>query len=156
MPTALKRLHNVRPDRINDLEPVPSLGEIIVPDWLPAAAREVWAALAPDLIAKQVLTFWDVDMFATLCQTVVLHRRAMADLDENGTSILVVARVLASGETTYRAVRNPNWQVARESGQLLITLAARFGLTPADRSQMHIEPSSTKKPGRLDPERLLS
>jgi len=33
-PTAIRRLHRARPDRINNAEPVPNLGPVVPPSWL--------------------------------------------------------------------------------------------------------------------------
>lgn len=151
-PTPLRVLHGDRKDRINDQAPVPAAEDVARPEWLPDRAAAVWDRLAPDLIAKGVLTTWDVDAFADFCAAVVINQDAMINLDENGTSCTTPVRELADGTVIYALRKNPAWQVARESSALIVTLGGRFGLTPSDRAQLKV--GGQEKPGGA--ERLLS
>lgn len=135
-PTNVRVLRGDRKDRINTSEPKPKLGSTNAPDWLGEEALEVWQRLAPDLISKKVLTAWDVDSFADLCNAVVVNRKAWQDIDRNGTTITVVARELPNGTIIYATTRNPAWQVARESTAMIVTLGGRFGLNPSDRQNL--------------------
>lgn len=147
-PTALKLLNGVRPDRINHDEPRPANGEIRCPSWMSAAGKRVWRRLAPDLIAKKVLTLWDVDEFADVCELVALNQLAFKDLDKNGLVLTVVERELRDGTIVYRTTKNPNWQVARESTELLVKVGGRFGLNPSDRQQLKVgDGQPNRKPG---------
>ncbi len=137
-PTALRILQGDRKDRINTTEPQPARVDVRAPEWLAGDARGVWDRLAPDLIAKRVLTAWDVDAFADLCSAVVANRDAWIDLRENGVSCTTVVRELADGTLIYDLHKNPAWQVARESTAMIVTLGGRFGLNPSDRSQLKI------------------
>lgn len=141
-----------RESRINRDEPVPAQEDVVPPEWLPADALEVWERLAPDLIRKAVLTPWDVDAFADLCNLVVINRKALLDLDEHGTNCTVVDRELADGTMTYRLTKNPSWQVAKESTTLITTLGGRFGLNPSDRAQLKVK---GEEDGGKGAERLL-
>src|SRR5437899_967664 len=129
-PTALKLVRGTRSDRVNSDEPLPGSGEVVCPDWLDGDGRGGGDRLAPDLVAKGVLTAWDVDTFADLCALVVLNRSALADLAERGTRIVSPVKELRDGSVVYATVKNPNWQVARESAALLVTVGGRFGLNP--------------------------
>ena len=150
-PTSLKILHGDRADRINDREPVPAATEVRCPSWLSADARKVWRRLAPDLIRKKVLTAWDVDSFATVCELVIQNRVALADVAANGNRIVVLERELSDGTRVYRTTKNPNWQIADESTSLLATLGGRFGLNPADRAKLAVgeEPQRGQGANRL-------
>ncbi|MDK1348016.1 phage terminase small subunit P27 family [Streptomyces sp. 378] len=142
-PTALKLLHGddkKNPQRINRGEPVPAVGDVQCPEWLPERAADVWDRLAPDLIDKHVLTPWDVDAFAALCSAVVINQDAAADIDTNGTTCTTVVRELADGTLVYDLRRNPAVQVFRESSTIIASLGGRFGLTPSDRAQLKISP----------------
>ncbi|MFD1048130.1 P27 family phage terminase small subunit, partial [Kibdelosporangium lantanae] len=86
-PTSLRILHGDRQDRINTSEPVPPATEVTAPDWLSDKARQIWDRLAPSLTARKVLTSWDVDAFAVLCEA--LSRYATATQLVNGSALLV-------------------------------------------------------------------
>lgn len=151
-PTSLRILHGDREDRINREEPLPEQAEVTAPSWLDDRARAVWDRLAPDLVAKGVLTGWDVDAFAAFCSVVVRNADALADVAANGTSLTTVERELSDGTLIFRVVKNPAWQVARESASLVATLGGRFGLNPSDRSQIKVGGSRGATQGA---ERLL-
>lgn len=151
-PTALKLIRGDRESRINREEPLPGEMQVVPPAWLPDSALEVWERLAPDLVAKGVLTTWDVDAFADLCNLVVINREALLDIDRNGTNCTAVDRELADGTITYRLTKNPSWQVAKESTALITTLGGRFGLNPSDRAQLKVK---GEEDGGKGAERLL-
>lgn len=151
-PTALKVLHGDRRDRVNTSEPKPRDGEVRCPSWLSKEAKAVWRRIAPDLIAKKVLTAWDVDAFVSFCNAVANNRLAQHDLDENGLRIVVPVRELANGEVVYDVRSNPNWQVVKETSTLIATLGGRFGLNPSDRSRLSVGEEADRGKGA---ERLL-
>ena len=78
-PTAIRRLHRARPDRINNAEPVPNLGPVVPPSWLSPDVRAIWDELAPDLQRRGVLTPWDAETFSACCDAAA--RRAVAHLE---------------------------------------------------------------------------
>jgi phage terminase small subunit len=122
-PTNLKVLHGDRADRINTAEPVPEPGKIEPPADLSPPARANWDRLAPDRIAKQVLTAWDVDAFAQFCEALAMAKRAAALAHETGDP-----------------------RPFREAVNTCATLGGRFGWTPADRAKLVVgEPA--RKPG---------
>lgn len=143
-PTRLKVLDGDRPDRINRREPMPAEVDVRPPVELDDDAAEVWSRLAPDLIAKRVLTAWDTEAFAAYCLAVAAHRSAWRELQSGG----LVVRGQRGGE-----VKSPYWQVWRDSLDAMIRLGARFGLTPADRAALSIGGDDGDAPGA---ERLLS
>lgn len=49
-----------------ETEPVPS-GDVVMPPHVKGVAAKIWKEKAPDLIAKNALTSWDVDLFAKYC-----------------------------------------------------------------------------------------
>lgn len=159
-PTNLAILHGeTRPSRVNFNDPKPSMTEVVMPEWLDAAAVEVWNRLAPDLKVKGVLTAWDVDAFAQLCSTVVVAREALADIAKNGATCTTVVRELSDGTLIYALRKNPAWQIAREAMGLMVSLGGRFGLNPSDRSQLTMPGSDDEDSDLLtghSPGRLLS
>ena len=71
-PTHLALLAGDREDRINRNGPTPAAATILPPYALSENSQAVWNRLAPDLIAKNILTAWDVDMFAVFCDAVAI------------------------------------------------------------------------------------
>lgn len=128
-PTALKRLEGAQPSRINDAEPEPTVGAVNPPDWLSAEALAVWGELAPDLVAKGVLTAWDVEPFGVLCDAIVHYRQASAAVAEDG--VLVPGRKEA-------LVKHPGMQLVRDTAATIRAYAGEFGLTPSSRSGVTI------------------
>lgn len=136
-PTHLKVLHGddkKNPQRINRAEPVPADLPIDPPAPLTAEALEVWTRLAPDRVAKGVLTAWDVDAFALFCEAVALAHHAAARADG----------------PTVPGAQSPISRF-KDAVTVCATLGGRFGWTPADRTKLIVgEGKSDQK------ERLLS
>jgi P27 family predicted phage terminase small subunit len=142
-PTNLRVLHGERPYRINQREPQPSAAMLELPGWLSDPAREVWERLAPDLERRGLLTAWDVDTFAVLCNAVAHHRQAAKLVARSG--VLIKGRKDA-------VVKSPAMQVIRDTAQTIRAYAQEFGLTPSARSQL-IVPEAHRGD---EAERLLS
>lgn len=121
-PTNLKVLHGDRADRIPNAEPQPGSAAVEPPArfaWVDA--EELWCRLAPDLVAKGVLTAWDVDLFFEFCHAVALVR------SHRPTKSSVAVPGAASPMGDYKTA------VA-----IMTTLGSRFGLTPADRAKIEV------------------
>lgn len=129
-PTHLKVLRKVRSDRIPVGEPQPANGPILCPEWLSNDAKQLWYQLAPDLIAQKVLTPWDVPAFAAMCTCWSFWRSAVAQVQRDGIAVV--------GHNN-RTSKHPAGQIARDNLSLFNNLAARFGLTPSDRSKLTID-----------------
>ncbi len=122
--------------------PVPADRPIKPVRTLTGYAKTVWDRKAPDLIATKVLTHWDVDLFTSFCEWAAIERKALEDVRKRGN--------LVQGERGK--VKNPSMQIARDAGQQMLAIGARFGLTPSDRGLLNIGggPSGEgKNPGRL-------
>lgn len=141
-PSHLRALEGVRESRLNRDEPIPGEGAIVPPVELSAEAMAIWNRLAPDLIAKRVLTAWDVDEFANGCRIQALLHRA---LDESEASPLVKP---GSGENM---VLNPAVRAVSTLNATLRAIWSRFGLTPCDRAALNVDHSGGPRsgPGRL-------
>lgn len=144
-PTELRILHGDREDRINRNEPKPAETAVKPPYKLRPPTAKVWRRLAPDLIAKKVLTAWDVDQFAVFCDAVATYIECRERLDDEGYT----ARGSAGG-----VIKSPYWQIARDAASIMTTVGSRFGLTPSDRSGI-VTPDKDETPGRRDANRLL-
>ena len=139
-PTALKVLHGDRRDRINTQEPAPMAGVVEPPGWLDDPAQRYWRRLAPDLADKGVLTAWDAEAFAVWCDAAARHAEAAQQVHREG----LIVPGAAGG-----VVKNPACQLVRDYAQIMSVQAARFGLTPSDRSQLKVERSSAAPADRL-------
>lgn len=118
-PTVLKVLHGDRKDRVNVAEPQPA-SEDVVPPWpLTREAQGFWDRLAPDRIAKGVLTAWDTESFALFCEALVLARGKVKGAKGRGKP------GASSPLSEFRAA------VA-----VVASLGARFGWTPSDRAKL--------------------
>lgn len=137
-PTALRVLRGDRADRINGEEPQPSSGAVAAPDWLPADAVQVWEHYAPDLIAKGVLTGWDAEAFACWCDAVVRRRRAAEHIEEEG-AVIETEVFNKNGDVSGTRLAKSPWLLALDAADAQVQrYGARFGLTPSDRSQLHL------------------
>lgn len=123
-PSHLKVLHGEdrkNPQRINQAEPQPSAGEVAPPFELTKHAAEIWGRLAPDLEAKGVLTPWDADLFAEVCEALSILRSKRRG----------ARRKAKAGETS------PMGEY-KSAVQVVTSLAGRFGLTPSDRVKLEV------------------
>ena len=142
-PTHLKILDGDRADRINYDEPIPDEDcEIKPPPGMRGGARKVWRRLAPDLIDKGVLTAWDVDSFAIVCDALALRAECLKKIhdpgDEDGG---LTARGAAGGR-----IPNPRLRIVRDCYNDIARFGSRFGLTPADRARLTIDRGSDRAP----------
>lgn len=120
----------------NEPQPPADITEVEPPDYLELEALEVWHRLAPTLMARQMLTLWDTDLFAVFCTAVAHHRRAVKIVNGEGGGILVKGD---RGTT----VKNPALQIVRDQALIIATLSGRFGLTPSDRASIEMPPGAT-------------
>jgi phage terminase small subunit len=129
-PAALKLLHGddkQHPGRMNRREPIPSgqgTRAVVRPPMSPAA-QAAWDRIAPDMIAQGVLTEWDVGLFTEWCESLILCKAARVRAVQELTGAIIVGPGQASPMAAYqRALLNS------------MALAARFGLTPVDRTRI--------------------
>ena len=140
-PTALAVIRGeTRPSRVNLHAPDPPPTVARPQEYLDLDALGVWQRLAPSLIARGVLTPWDADAFAAYCTAVVHHRRAVLAVNKAGV-------MLGTGRNLHK---HPALQVVRDQAALMVTLGGRFGLTPSDRSSIHLPDAEDDGDGLLD------
>ena len=140
-PRAMKLVKGERSDRLNDAEPVPQAGPVSPPGWLSTEALRVWDEYAPQLEARGVLTPWDVDTFAILCDAIVHYRQASA--------LVAASGVLIKGRKDA-AVKSPAMQVVRDTAATVRVYAAEFGMTPSSRGALVVnEDAQAGGAGRL-------
>jgi len=129
-PTALKQIQGSR-IRNRGNEPQPS-GVPKCPAHLDAAAKREWKRISRELSALGLLTSIDMAALAAYCQT--FSRWAAAE--ENIAKFGAVIRSPKSGFP----IANPYVGVANTALTLMRQFAAEFGLTPASRSRLSIDP----------------
>lgn len=138
-PTKLRILRGDRKDRINTNEPQPSPGaEVEPPAWLTQRAKNVWAKLAPDMQRTGVLTAWDCEAFGAFCDAVIRRRDAVAALRKEGAIVELPVFDKNGKLSGHRRAKNPWCFVLNEADGHFRYYAARFGLTPSDRAQLHM------------------
>ncbi len=134
-PTHIRALEGVKEYRLNRDEPIPSEGLVIPPVPLPADAQDVWNRLAPDMIAKRVLTSWDVDEFANGCRIQALLNEALDAAEKSP---------IVSTGSNDNLVMNPAIRAVTALEASLRSIWSRFGLTPGDRATLRIDHNVTK------------
>lgn len=144
-PTFLKILEGEREDRVNRAEPVPEpqVGALEPPVEMTAEAREIWDRLTPDLIAKKVLTTWDLDQFVVFCDAVATYHECKG----------LMGRVYLETGAAGGVIKSPYWQIMRDCQSIMTQIGSRFGLTPSDRQSLTIDAAEGSSAGA---ERLLS
>lgn len=140
-PTALKLVEGNKGKRaINSHEPDPVyLNDLTPPAWLGPAAAEVWTELAPKLRRAQVLTELDVDALAMACVALAQYRRSVARTGDDLVKSKHVEKEDGSIIETGEHV-NPWMIVQSMTYKQAMGIFAQFGLTPAARSRIAINP----------------
>ena len=150
-PTALKKLEGNPGKRpLNDLEPLPQVTMLRCPNWLETEAKKEWRRLAPVLISAGILTSADAVPFAGYCQAYARWREAEEQVSRLG--------MVYKEKDTERVRPNPYIAIARASFAEVKSLAAEFGLTPANRTAIIANALTAEKSKReLDPmEQILT
>lgn len=129
-PAVLRQLRGNPGKRpLNDREPRPE-GAPVCPDWLDDEARREWERVVPRLVRLGLATELDEVLLAAHCVAWAQWRRASE----------VVAREGATYVTKGGLVRRrPEVAIAQEAARQLERLAARFGLSPVDRTRLAVE-----------------
>ena len=140
-PTALKLIEGNKGKRqLNRSEPDPTyLNDLTPPAWLPDAAKVIWDELAPKLRAAHVLTELDVESLAQGCVWIAQARRAALRVGDD----LVKCKHVTNDEGTVVEVGehvNPWLIVQSMTSKRSDAIFAQFGMTPAARSRIAINP----------------
>ena len=131
-PTALKLIRGTEERYINRNEPKPQID--VTPNGpLSPGAVEEWHRIVPDLIATGVATGWDVEALMQMCECV-------ATLHECREAFRVDGRIVGNRV-------HPMWKVYVDTHRMFVTLAARLGLTPADRAGIVVGKNRKTTPG---------
>jgi P27 family predicted phage terminase small subunit len=110
-------------------EPQPGNATVRMPRGMTVRAKEQWRKLAPDLIAKGVLTAWDVDLFMLYCESWSFWEQARRLIADEGPLIPGAH----GNKVTHPAVR-----IQRDAVEQIRRLGAQFGLSPSDRAGLSV------------------
>jgi P27 family predicted phage terminase small subunit len=137
-PTHLKLLHGEpNKDRINENEPKPAPVMPKMPTWLDTEARKEWKRIGPDLLAKGVITEWDMVAFANYCS--VYGRLVRAEKEMKKLIKLVGPKAYIIQTPTGTKQTNPYIWVINKCIEQLRSLGSEFGLTPSSRTKIKVE-----------------
>ena len=148
-PTALKKLEGNPGKRpLNELEPMPQVSMLRCPNWLEPEAKKEWRRLAPVLIDAGILTSADAVPFAGYCQAYARWKEAEQEVSKLGM-------VYRDGD---RIRPNPYIAISRAAFAEVKSLAAEFGLPPANRTAIIANALTAEKTRKeLDPlEQILT
>ena len=138
-PTKLKILRgNPGCRRLNAEEPQPPSDGIVMPPHLGPVAALRWAELLPMLQSTRVMTRADVEALARYCDTYEWWLAVRAKLKAEGDTYPILND---KGEVKYIAQR-PEVAIAHKLAQQLRQLEADFGLSPAARVSLKVEPDA--------------
>lgn len=121
---AKKRAGNPGKRKISGAEPKPKATKI-APTLIDERAREFADRVLPDLRATKVLTDIDLGAFELMCTHYAIARLAAERIKREG--------LLRNG------AKHPLLQVMRDNSKMFLSYAATFGMTPSDRTRIHIE-----------------
>ncbi len=139
----------------NRQEPDPDyLDDMTAPAWLPEPARAVWSEYAPKMRKAKILTVIDVEPFARWCRLVVRIRIASNDLERLGVMVerapsgekAVVEKDADKAKAAPAHVINQLVYVESMLLKQLLALEREFGMTPAARTRVQVEPQLTLFP----------
>ncbi|KNA31037.1 terminase [Burkholderia pseudomallei] len=133
-PTALKLVRGnpgKRPS--NDAEPMPAPSrDLECPDWLSAAAKPHWPAIAEQLHTAGLLTQIDTTALGLYCE-------AFARWKDANDKVVKLGAVVKSSHGY--PIPSPYLQIANQAYAQLTRLLTEFGMTPSSRSRV-----TAKKP----------
>ena len=102
------------------------------PSWMKGdLARKKWRELAPDLQANGLLTELDVTALALLCQAHEHYEQSRA---------IVAAEGFFTEGATGTLVKHPAVRVMDGAWDHLVLLMKEFGMTPAARTRISVQP----------------
>lgn len=156
-PTNLKLIEGNKGKRkLNKQEPDPEyLEDLTAPSWLPAAAQAVWNEVAPHLAKAKLLTHVDVPALAAGCVSVAQYRQAAVLAGED----LIRAKHVQQEDGSVHSVGehvNPWLIVQSMSFKQAMMIFSRFGMTPADRTRIAVQPQGDLFAGNGSSERFFN
>lgn len=138
-PTKFKILRgNPGKQALNADEPQPPTDGVVMPPHLGEIAARRWGELMPMLQATRVMTRADIEALARYCDTYEWWLAVRAKLKAEGDTYPILND---GGEVKYIAQR-PEVSIAHKLSQQLRQLESDFGLSPAARVSLKVEPDA--------------
>jgi len=103
-------------------------GEPVAPDWLAGEALEFWSLITPQLVKGRVAGKCDSSALAMLCWWYAEFLKLIRTVDETRKA----GKTPSPAQYVALGVTCDKWD----------KLASKFGLSPADRAKLKIEPQS--------------
>lgn len=140
-PTNLKLVEGNRGKRsLSNQEPDPEyLDDLTAPEYLDARAKAVWNEIAPALRRTRLLTGIDSQMLALGCIAVAQCRHATEKLKDNFVRNEIEIKG-KPGEVTHGESLNPWLIVQSMSFKQAMAVFREFGMSPAARTRIAIQP----------------
>lgn len=141
-PTTLKIMRGnpgCRP--LNKAEPQPPTDGVVMPSHLGEVAAGKWGELLPLLQAVKVMTRADIEALARYCDTYEWWLATRAKLKKEGDTYPILND---KGEVKYIAQR-PEVSIANKLAAQLRQLESDFGLSPAARTSLKVEPNAKEE-----------
>jgi P27 family predicted phage terminase small subunit len=141
-PAELKVLEGNRGHRPIDLGATfrPEVGMPPVPKDLSAGARKVWKRLGPELMRYNLMSVVYSDIFEDLCETVATVKELRHSLRARQNLLRAEGKDVAEAfEATTPGgmpVQHPRYQIFKSERQMMYSLLAKFGLTPAEQANV--------------------
>lgn len=133
-PTALKKLDGSeirKPELTQQAKPERPTRAPAPPVWMSKAGKKQWRRIARPLLDCGLLTEIDLLALAMLCETYATYQDARLAIVQEGL-------LVAGG--TGASKKNPAATVMETARKDLLTMMREFGMTPAARSRIRIEP----------------
>ena len=145
-PTAIKKLRNVRKDRINNDEPVspPLSADSLPPKRFKDDKRKMflWRYYLQLFTEMKILSQADQSALEELVYHKWMSEKAEQEVKENGE---VIEQVNKAKQKYF--IENPWLNIKYKSSDRVTKLLTQFGLTPSSRSSIKVEKPTAKKTG---------
>ena len=130
LPSNVVRLRgNPGKRRLNDAEPRPVATTPSCPACLGDEARKEWKRLAKELAGLGLLSRVDRAMLAAYCQAHALWLEAVRSLNRYGTMVK---------SPNGSPMQSPYLAVANKQVDIMVRIAAEFGMTPSSRTRIRV------------------
>ena len=138
LPSNVVRLRgNPGKRRLNDAEPRPAAKVPPCPTCLGDEARKEWQRLAKELAELGLLTGLDRGLLAAYCQAHALWVEAVSSVGRYGTMV--------KSPNGY-PMQSPYVAVANKQVDIMVRIAAEFGMTPGSRTRIRVGDRSPDDP----------
>jgi P27 family predicted phage terminase small subunit len=138
LPSNVVRLRgNPGKRRRNDAEPRPAPRVPTCPACLDGEARKEWKRLVAELADLGLLTRLDRGLLAAYCQAHALWVEAVCSIRRYGTMVK---------SPNGFAMQSPYVAVANKQVEIMVRIAAEFGMTPSSRTRIRVGQPTPEDP----------